>query len=233
MLDQDAILDNLRVIRERMAAACMRVDRDPGTVRLVAAGKTVAAQVLAWVKAAGVEHFGENYVQELRRKRDQVPGATWHFIGTLQSHTAHRVADLADVVETVVPGRAMARLARRASERGRTLPALVEVDLIGGRVGVTPEDLQEAANQVARTDGLALAGLMTLPPLPASPEDSRPHFRHLRQLLDEVAERHPEAVELSMGMSLDYEVAIEEGATMVRIGTALFGPRPPTGTGRM
>jgi len=92
---------------------------------------------------------------------------------------------------------------------------------------------EEAANQVARTAGLALAGFMTLPPLPASPEDSRPHFRHLRQLLDEVAEHHPEAVELSMGMSLDYEVAIEEGATMVRIGTALFGPRPPTGTGRM
>lgn len=233
MVDRDEVQHNLRTIRARIAAACARADRDPSGVTLVAAGKTVPAEVLAWVREEAVEHFGENYVRELRDKRDRVPGATWHFIGTLQSHTAHRVAELADVVETVVPGRAMSRLGRRASERGRRLPALVEVDLTGGRAGVAPEDLQEATDELARTEGLALAGLMTLPPLPASAEDSRPYFRRLRDLLDEVAERHPEAVELSMGMSLDYEVAIEEGATMVRIGTALFGARPPRATGRM
>lgn len=233
MVDRDEVLGNLRTIRARIAAACALVDRDPSSVTLVAAGKTVPAEVLAWVREEDVEHFGENYVQELREKREEVPGATWHFIGTLQSHTAHRVAELADVVETAVPGRAMDRLGRRASERGRRLPTLIEVDLTGGRAGVAPEDLPEATDEVARTDGLTLVGLMTLPPLPTSPEDSRPYFRRLHDLLDEVAARHPEAVELSMGMSLDYEVAIEEGATMVRIGTALFGARPPRNTGRM
>jgi pyridoxal phosphate enzyme (YggS family) len=230
---RSAVLSNLESIRERIASASERAGRDPSSIRLVAAGKTVPSEVLRWARDAGVREFGENYVQELRRKRDDVPGVTWHFIGTLQSHTAHHVAELADVVETVVPGRAMARLARRASERGRSLPVLVEVDLTRARTGVAPEDVQRAADEVAGAEGIRLVGLMTLPPLPESAEDSRPYFRELRQLLDRVARDHPEARELSMGMSLDYEVAIEEGATMVRIGTALFGARPPTGTGRM
>lgn len=230
---RDAVLANLRTIRERMRAACERADRDPSSVRLVAAGKTVPAEVLSWVREAGVEDLGENYVQELRAKKGVVGGGTWHFIGTLQSHTAHHVAELADIVETVVPGRALSRLGRRAAERGRRLPVLVEVDLTGERTGVAPERVREAADAVAGTEGLELTGLMTLPPLPETPEDSRPFFRRLRELSAEVAEVHPQALELSMGMSLDYEVAIEEGATMVRIGTALFGARPPAATGRM
>ncbi|HZD17840.1 MAG TPA: YggS family pyridoxal phosphate-dependent enzyme [Actinomycetota bacterium] len=229
---RDEVLANLTKIRERIGASCERAGRDPSSVRLVAAGKTVPAEVLGWAREAGVEHFGENYVQELREKRNRVPGATWHFIGTLQSHTAHHVAELADVVETVVPGRAMSRLSRRASDRGRRLPALIEVDLTQGRTGLPPDQVPRAADQVAAAEGLRLVGLMTLPPLPERAEDSRPHFRRLRELRDLLAERHPEAIELSMGMSLDYEVAIEEGATMVRIGTALFGARPPEGTGR-
>lgn len=230
---RSAVLSNLEAIRERIASASERAGRDPSSVRLVAAGKTAPSEVLRWARDAGVREFGENYVQELRRKRDDVLGVTWHFIGTLQSHTAHHVAELADVVETVVPGRAMARLARRASERGRSIPVLIEVDLTRARTGVAPEEVQRAADEVARAEGIRLVGLMTLPPLPESAEDSRPYFRELRQLLDRVARDHPEARELSMGMSLDYEVAIEEGATMVRIGTALFGARPPAGTGRM
>ncbi|MGZ8607195.1 MAG: alanine racemase, partial [Actinomycetota bacterium] len=133
---------------------------------------------------------------------------------------------LADVVETAVPGKAMARLARRAAERGRTLPCLVEVDFTGERAGVAPEDVVGACDAVAAADGLALRGLMTVPPIGPSGEAARPYFRRLRELLAKVASRHPEAVELSMGMSPDYEVAVEEGATMVRIGTALFGARP-------
>ncbi len=225
---RQTVLENLARIRDRLAAACERADRDPGAVCLVAIGKTVEPEALAWVHDAGVEDLGENYVQDLRAKRSLVPEATWHFVGTLQASGAHHVAELADVIETVVPGRAMTRLARRATERGRTLPSLVEVDFTGERTGVRPADVLPACDEVAVTDGLELRGLMTLPPPTPSAEEARPYFRRLRELLRPVAERHPGAVELSMGMSFDYEVAVEEGATMVRIGTALFGARPST-----
>jgi hypothetical protein len=226
---QGTVLANLASIRDGIERACGRSGRDPAGVRLVAAGKTVEPEALRWVQEAGVADFGENYVQELRTKREALPGVTWHYIGTLQSHTAHHVAELADVVETVVPGKGLARLSRRVADRGRVLPVLIEVDLTDQRAGVVTEDLPGVADEVASTSGLELIGLMTLPPIPETPEDARPYFRRLRSLLTMVAERHPSVVELSMGMSLDYEVAIEEGATMVRIGTALFGERPPTG----
>jgi len=161
-----------------------------------------------------------------------VDGIVWHFIGTLQSHSAHQVAELADVVETVTPGRAMDRLGRRAAGMGRSIPVLIEVDLTGERTGVAPDALEAAADEVAQTEGVDLVGLMTLPPMPSVAEDSRPFFRRLRELRDGVAAHHPEARELSMGMSLDYPVAVEEGATMVRIGTALFGARRPEEPGR-
>ncbi len=229
---RDVVIANLTTIRERMARAADRAGRGPGDVRLVAAAKSVPAESVGWVVEAGVRDVGENYVQELRVKRAVVHGATWHFIGTLQGRSAPDVAELSDVVETVVPGRAMARLAARAAASGRTLPVLVEVDFTGERSGVAPERVADAASEVAETPGLELAGLMTLPPLPAAAEDSRPHFRRLRELLERLAERHPKARELSMGMSLDYEVAVEEGATMVRIGTALFGARSVVDRGR-
>ncbi len=223
---EETVLDNLATIRGRLAKACERAGRDASSVRLVAIGKTVEAEALGWVRSAGVQDLGENYVRELRAKRETVPDVRWHFVGTIQASGAHHVAELADVVQTVVPGRAMARLGRRAAERGRTLTALVEVDFTGERVGVAPGDVVEACEAVARTEGLDLRGLMTVPPVTRTAEEARPYFRRLRELLAPVAERHPGAAELSMGMSLDYQVAVEEGATMVRIGTALFGARP-------
>ncbi|MGH2636707.1 MAG: YggS family pyridoxal phosphate-dependent enzyme [Actinomycetota bacterium] len=223
---RESVLENLATIRRRLAEACERGGREPGSVRLVAVGKWVEAGALGWVREAGVEDLGENYVRELRAKRDEVSEATWHFVGVLQASGAHHVAELADVVQTVVPGKASARLARRTDDRGRSMPSLVEVDFTGERTGVAPDEVMEACDEVAGTRGLELRGLMTLPPVTPSAEGARPYFRRLRELRDAVAERHPEAVELSMGMSLDYEVAVEEGATMVRIGTALFGPRP-------
>lgn len=222
-----AVLENLTRVREGVGRASARAGRDPATITIVAAGKTVEPEALRWVVEAGVTHLGENYVQELRAKRDRVAGATWHFIGTLQRGSAHHVAELADVLETAVPGRALDRLARRAAATGRSVPALVEVDFTGERSGVSPDDVNGACDEVARTDGLRLVGLMTLPPLTPDAEAARPYFARLRELLERVRERHPEASELSMGMSLDYQVAVEEGATMVRIGTALFGERPP------
>jgi hypothetical protein len=230
--DRDVLLANLAEIRSRIERACARAGRDPASVRLVAAAKTVEPEAIAWVRDAGVIDVGENYVGELRAKRAALADIRWHFIGTLQRGTAHRVAELADVVETVVPGSAARRLSRRAEERERDLEVLIEVDLTGERTGVPPEAVPEAADEIAAMPGLELVGLMTLPPLPERPEDSRPHLRALARLLRSIADRHPTAQELSMGMSLDYEVAIEEGATMVRIGTALFGARPPLDPGR-
>jgi len=227
---REAVLANLARVREGIARACDRSGRDPAAVRLVAASKAVPADAVRWAHEGGVEDFGENYVRELEAKRDAVVGPRWHFIGTLQSHTAHRVADLADVVQTLSPGNAVGRLARRAAQRGRRMPALIEVDFTGERTGVAPEGCMAFADEVSATEGLELRGLMTLPPLPKAPEDTRPYFIRLRELLAKVKANHPQAVELSMGMSMDYEVAVEEGATMVRVGTALFGERPPPRT---
>ncbi len=217
---------NLARVRLRIRRACEAAGRSPEEVTLVAVTKTVAPGWVRWARSAGVTDFGENYVKELVGKRPAAPDGRWHFIGTLQSHTAHKVADHADVVETLASERATRRLARRAAARGKRLPALIEVDFTGHRTGVVPEALDSFAHLVASLDGIELVGLMTLPPMPAEPEASRPYFRRLRELRDHLRERLPGVVELSMGMSLDYEVAVGEGATMVRIGTALFGERP-------
>jgi pyridoxal phosphate enzyme (YggS family) len=223
--DREEVLHNLDEIRSRIEAAARRSGRSPDEVLLVAAAKTIPVEPIRWVVEAGVRAVGENYVRELREKRDEVPGASWHFIGTLQSSTAGRVADSADVVETVAGERAARLLAGRAARGARTIDALIEVDFTQERTGVAPGDVVAFADHVASLDGLHLVGLMTLPPMPEDPEDSRPYFARLQELREEVRERHPDVLESSMGMSLDYEVAVEEGATMVRIGTALFGSR--------
>jgi PLP dependent protein len=223
--NRERVVRNVGEVRSRIADAAARSGRSPDDVSLVAVTKTVEAERARWAVEAGIRSMGENYVQELRRKRAAIAGVTWHFIGTLQSGTAHQVADHADVVQTVAGERAARRLAGRAGRAGRTLDVLIEVDLTEGRTGVRPSDLPAFADLVATLDGLHLIGLMTMPPVPRHPEDSRPSFARLQRLGDELRERHPDVLESSMGMSLDYEVAVEEGATMVRIGTALFGSR--------
>jgi pyridoxal phosphate enzyme (YggS family) len=225
-LTSDPIPENLSSIRDAIAAAAERSGRSPAAVTLVAAGKTVPAARLRVAARAGITDVGENYVKELRAKASEVPGVRWHYIGALQSSTAHHVADVAEVVQTVSGERATRRLARRAEAAGKVLDALIEVDLAGGRPGVTPDELPAFADLVAQLAGIRLVGLMTLPPMPERPADSRPWFAALRDLGHALRKTHPDVLELSMGMSLDYEVAVEEGATMVRIGTALFGDRP-------
>jgi PLP dependent protein len=224
---RDDVTANVDEVRGGIARACERAGRDVAEVRLVAASKTVSVETIRWALDAGVTDLGENYVKELRDKHEAVPDARWHFIGTLQSNSAHHVAALADVVETLAGGRATQRLARRAAASDRMIDALIEVDLTGERTGVAPEEVAATADAVASLGGLRLVGLMTIPPLTEHAEDARPFFAQLRQLRDRTRERHPEVLELSMGMSLDYQVAVEEGATMVRVGTALFGPRVP------
>lgn len=229
MIDsREALLEALARIRAGIQGACERAGRDPAAVRLVAAAKTVPAEAVRWAREAGVEDFGENYVKQLMAKREAAPDARWHFFGTLQTHTAHHVAAHADVVHTLVPGNAALRLSRRAAERGHRIPSLIEVDFTGVRTGIAPQDVPSFATEVEGMEGIELVGLMMLPPIPETPEDARPYFVRLRELRDDLRTRHPRCVELSMGMSLDYEVAVEEGATMVRIGTALFGERPGT-----
>ncbi len=228
-ISEDHVLENLAAIRARIARAAERAGRDPGEVVLVAAAKTVPASTVRAVAAAGVDAIGENYVPELRGIRAQLPDlpVAWHFIGTLQAGTAHHVADLTDVVETVAGGHATQRLAGRADRAGRTLDVLIEVDLVGGRAGAAPDMVDAVARQIGSLGGLRLRGLMTLPPPTPTAEEARPWFIRLRELREGLRGSHPDVVELSMGMSLDYEVAVEEGATMVRVGTALFGPRAP------
>lgn len=228
-VSNEQVLERLARIRAELARASEGVGRDPGEVALVAAAKTVRPEVIRWVVDAGVTAVGHNYVQELSRARAALEGlpVRWHYIGTLQTNSAHRVADLSDVVETVASERAARRLAGRAERAGRIVEVLIEVDLTDERAGIRSIDLPKLVQTVSRLPGLRLRGLMTMPPLPADPEDARPWFVRLRELRDGLREDHPEVLDLSMGMSLDYRVAVEEGATMIRIGTALFGERTP------
>lgn len=223
-----AIVDRIHEVRELIAAAAVRAGRDPFQVRLIGASKRQPVEAIRAAVDAGLVEFGENYVQELAQKQGQgVPGATWHYFGALQSGTATQVADEADWVHGLVPGRATKRLARRAAANGSPVRALIEVDFTGGEhAGVPPEGLEAFAEEAAALEGLEILGLMTIPPAPEVAEDSRRWFAALRELGEKVLAGHPAMVQLSMGMSLDYEVAVEEGATMVRVGTALFGERP-------
>ncbi len=223
---------NVRTVREAIERAAERAGRDPETVELVAAAKTVPPEVIGRVIDAGVRSVGHNYVRELRSSRAALPDpeVRWHYIGALQAGTAHLVADAADIVQTVGGERAARRLAGRAARSGRVLDVLIEVDFTGARSGVAPERAPATADLVGALDGVRLRGLMTIPPLTPTAEEARPWFARLRELRDRIGRTFPDMLELSMGMSLDYEVAIEEGATMVRIGTALFGPRAASGT---
>jgi len=212
----------LAEVRSRIAAACDRAGRRPEEVRLLGVTKGVTAETVALAVRAGLRDLGENYVQELEAKRDRAPEATWHFIGRLQRNKAHRVLAASDVVQTLEPGPAAERLARLAEERDDPVRCLVEVDFTGGRVGVSPDELEAFLEHTATLAALRIGGLMTVAPFD---QDPRPTFASLRELRDRLRERFEGLEEISMGMSADLEAAVEEGATMVRVGTAIFGPR--------
>ena len=213
-----ALEEAIERVRDRVRAACERAGRLPGEVRLVGATKGVAADVVALAARAGLEEFGENYVQELTQKRPTAPNATWHFIGRLQRNKVRRVLETADVVQTLEPGGAADRFAEIGDGR---IECLVEVDFTGARVGAEPGAVAGFVDHL-RLAGVRPRGLMTIAP---QGEDPRPTFSALRDLRDRLSDRFDGRGELSMGMSADLEEAVEEGATMVRVGTAIFGPR--------
>jgi pyridoxal phosphate enzyme (YggS family) len=217
--------DRLAAVRHIVAGACRRAGRPVADVRVIAATKGVPVDVVAAARAVGLSDFGENYARELAEKAPAV-ASRWHFIGSLQRGTSTLVAVHADVVHTAAPGSGLTTLARRAHAAGRIIPTLIQVDFTGHRHGVSPEEVATFVDEAALLEGIRVVGLMTLAPPGPDAESARPFFAALRELRDTLAGTHPDLVELSMGMSLDYSVAVEEGATMVRVGTALFGPRP-------
>lgn len=218
------LAERLGMVRERIARAAEKSRRDSRDILLLAVTKVFPASVIQEAHALGLREFGENYIQEFEGKFDQVrglEGARFHLIGHLQSNKSGRAAELFGVIQTVDS----AKLARRLNEAGRQLEIMLEVKLSEeqAKSGATPEELPELIAAVRACPNLRLTGLMTMPPWSEQPETARPYFRRLREL----AESHA-LPKLSMGMSNDLEVAIEEGSTCVRVGTALFGRRKKT-----
>jgi PLP dependent protein len=217
-------------VLDRIAAAARRAGREPGEVTLVAVSKTVPADAVRDAVTAGIDVLGENRVQEATAKIPAVPGATWHLVGPLQSNKARRAIELFDVIESVDSVELASRLDRIAGEvkPGGRFPVLlqVNVDRDPSKAGFTPEELDDAVERAAALGALELAGLMTIGRLVGRPEEARPTFRALKATSVRLRDRGLGlGLALSMGMTDDFEVAVEEGATIVRIGRALFGER--------
>ena len=237
-------------VRGRIEAACERSGRDPGEVTLVGVAKRQPIERVLAALAAGVRVIGQSYVQEAREMRPAIDAAlagdptsagwtlSWRLVGRLQRNKAAHAARLFDAVESVDRPELVDTLAKRARNEGQVLEALIQVSLCDEpqKGGCAPEDVGTLAERIRACEGLRLGGLMTIPAASADPETTRPVFRRLRGLREALARDDPTFADaaLSMGMSGDLEVAVEEGATLVRVGTALFGERigPPPGAGR-
>jgi pyridoxal phosphate enzyme (YggS family) len=220
-----SVAERIEAVRGRLAAAERAFGRPSGSVRLVAVGKTVGVEPLRQAVAAGAVDIGENYAQELRDKAPAVPGATWHFIGRLQRNKARYVAAAATWMHALDDLAVAQALAER--RLGPPLRVLVAVNAAGESTkgGLKPEEALPFCAGLARWPALQLCGLMTMPPPSDDPEDAAPSFRLVAQLAGEGRRRGLPLDELSMGMSGDLEVAVREGATIVRVGAAIFGPR--------
>lgn len=228
------ILANATEILRRMSHAAMRAGRQPDAAKLVAVSKTVPAERIREAMDAGLRTFGENRVQEARDKiawfqaaGHQYEGVQWHLIGHLQKNKAKYAVRLFDLIHSVDSIELADELDRQAEKIGKAQRILVEVKLSAEdtKQGVAEQDLTALLSHIGRCGNLRLEGLMTMPPYDPDPESARPYFRRLRELRDEAERNGIVLPELSMGMSHDFGVAIEEGATMVRVGTALFGGR--------
>jgi len=223
--------DNIRHAREVIAEAARRSGRPASEIRLMAVTKTVDDGRILAAMRAGVEIIGENYVQEAKRKLEKLEKqGEWHLIGRLQTNKAKYAVHLFDMIHSVDRMELAAELDRRARSAGRVIPILIEVNISGeeSKSGVPLNSAPDLIRLVAPLNNLLIRGLMTMPPWFDDPEESRPYFRALRELRDKIAREaipRVEMRELSMGMTDDYVVAIEEGATIVRIGRGIFGER--------
>lgn len=224
------LAERLAEVRRRVAAAATASDRNPDSIALIAVGKTFPAEVVAEAVSAGAVDLGENRVQEAVAKKPAVDGARWHLIGPLQRNKARAALEVFDFIHTLDRPEIADRLEYLLAEHwpGRRLPVLVEIN-VGSepqKAGALPQDAVELVRHALACDRLSVRGLMAIPPWSQEPEKSRPYFGALRELRDDLQQRVGVPLpELSMGMSHDFELAIAEGATMVRVGTAIFGPR--------
>ncbi|HEY6873111.1 MAG TPA: YggS family pyridoxal phosphate-dependent enzyme [Geobacteraceae bacterium] len=225
------IAGNLKIVQDKISAAALRVGRDPAEVRLVAVSKTKPAALVEEAARCGQRLFGENYVQELTVKAAEVrERVEWHFIGGLQSNKVRQIAGMVTMIHSVDRLSLAREIDRQWGELGKVCDVLIQVNVAreATKCGTTADGLPELVAAVARLPHLRVRGLMTMPPFFDNPEKARPYFRELRRLAGVIAGRDMAGVamaELSMGMSGDFEVAIEEGATLVRVGSALFGER--------
>jgi len=230
------IADNIAEIRKRISRAAAQVRRDPGSITLMAVSKTMEPERIKEAYAAGLRVFGENRVQEFEGKSgglNELKNAEWHLIGHLQSNKAKKAAELFHAVDSVDSLRLAEKLNQAAAEASKRLDVLIEIK-VGqeeSKAGI-PLDSPELENLLLaapKLENLQIRGLMTVPPFTEDPEGARPYFRLLRDLRDQITARKLPGIQmdvLSMGMSHDFEVAIEEGSTCVRVGTAIFGARP-------
>ena len=226
------IEENVARVRERMAAACRRCRRGPDDVKLLAISKTFPPDSIRAAYEVGLRDFGENRVQEAKAKRPALAdlSITWHLVGHLQTNKARAARELFHWVHSVDSFRLAQKLEQAASPEGGRLPILLEVNLGGeeSKAGAGESEIAQLTEQVRQLATLEIRGLMVIPPFFNDPERVRPYFRRLRELAQEIDARNIANVsmrELSMGMSHDFEVAIEEGATIIRVGTAIFGQR--------
>lgn len=220
------VAENLSRVKERIAQAAVRAGRSAESIKLVAVTKTVDAQRIREAIAAGVTDIGENYVQEAEAKwREIDDAANWHFIGHLQRNKARAAVKFFSLIQSVDSMDLAEEIGRRAAKLEKTQDVLVEVRISeeATKFGVEPEEAVSFAGKIAEVEGLRVLGLMGMAPFLPDPEDSRPYFATLRKIWDKLPEE--QRLYLSMGMTADFQVAIEEGANMVRIGTAIFGPR--------
>ena len=225
------IRENLKKAKEKIGEAAIKAGRDPQTVRLVAVSKAVEVERVHEAIKAGVNILGENYVQEARDKINTLGHTVeWHFIGHLQTNKAKYAVDLFDVIHSIDRLDLAQEIDRIAAKKGKTIPVLIQVNISGeeSKHGIDRDGLIQLIDEIIPLRNISLQGLMTMPPYFDNPDMARPYFQLLRNLKEEMNERFKGDInleELSMGMSNDFEAAIEEGATLVRIGTAIFGER--------